>query len=80
MHTQIGKIGKQWNLQKLLGPFRKNILFGELEKKKLESPPSYSILFILTFDFLICMKETTNYFLELLWKLLGETIKNITYF
>jgi hypothetical protein len=26
------------------------------------------------------MKETTNYFLELLWKLLGETIKNITYF
>ena len=66
MHTQIGKIGKQWNFQKLLGPFRKNILFGELgQKTKLESPPSCSILFILTFDFHVCMKETTNDFLEL---------------
>lgn len=45
MHTQIGKIGKQRNFQKLLGPFRKNILFGELEKKVGISPSLQHIIY-----------------------------------
>lgn len=45
--------------------------------RKLESPSACSILFILTLDFRLCIKETTDYFLELSCKLIGEHSKTV---